>query len=69
MGIPLVTAIPAACQLIPHRSEAIVDGTTGRVIFDLTADEQAGFQQLFVQQTADLLDEEEGDDSDTEDDD
>jgi len=58
LGIPLVTAIPSACELIPHRSEAIVDGTTGRVIFDLTVEEQSAFQQLFVQQTADLLDEE-----------
>src|SRR5580704_13342178 len=58
LAIPLVTAIPSACALIPHRCEAVVDGTTGRVIFDLTDEERSAFQQLFVQQTADLLDEE-----------
>jgi phosphoenolpyruvate-protein phosphotransferase len=58
LAIPLVTAIPSACSLIPHRCEAVVDGNTGRVIFDLTEEERSAFQQLFVQQTADLLDEE-----------
>ncbi len=58
LAVPLVTGIAAACELIPHRSELIVDGTTGRVIFNLSPEEQAGFQQLFAQQTADTLDEE-----------
>ncbi|MGE5192641.1 MAG: phosphoenolpyruvate--protein phosphotransferase [Deltaproteobacteria bacterium] len=59
LGVPLVTGIPSVCDLVPHRGEIIVDGNTGRVVFNLSAEEQAAFQQLFVEQTADLLEEEE----------
>jgi phosphoenolpyruvate-protein phosphotransferase len=53
LGIPLVTAIPSVVELVPHGGEVVVDGTTGRVVFNLSAEEQAAFQQLIVEQTAD----------------
>jgi phosphotransferase system enzyme I (PtsI) len=58
LGLPFVTGIPSVCELLPHRGEIIVDGNTGRVVCNLTADEQAAFQQLFVEQSADLREEE-----------
>lgn len=56
LGIPLVTGIPSACELIPQRTETIVDSSTGRVLFNLSAEEQSLFQQAFTQQTAEILD-------------
>lgn len=54
LGIPLVTGIPAVCDLIPQRTEAIVDTSTGQVIFNLSAEEREQFQQAFAQQTAEI---------------
>src|SRR5579872_5774879 len=58
LSIPLVTGIPSACALIPHRTEAIVDAAAGQVVFNLAEEEQAAFQQMFAQQITDISDEE-----------
>jgi phosphoenolpyruvate-protein phosphotransferase len=54
LAIPLVTGISGASELIPHDTETIVDGAAGRVMFSLTADEQADYQELFAQQAAEI---------------
>jgi phosphoenolpyruvate-protein phosphotransferase len=59
LGIPLVTGITSVGELVPHRDEIIVDGNTGRVIVNLSPEEHAAFNQLFFDQTADLLEKEE----------
>jgi phosphoenolpyruvate-protein phosphotransferase len=51
LGIPLVTGIPAVCDLIPHGTETIVDATAGRVIFAPTPEEQAEYQELLARQS------------------
>src|SRR5579872_6146092 len=58
LAIPLVTGIPAACELIPHRVEVILDGAQGRVIFNLSEDERTLSHEMFAQQTAEISHEE-----------
>jgi phosphotransferase system enzyme I (PtsI) len=55
LGIPLVTGIPSACELIPQRTEAIVDSATGRVLFNLSVEERTAFDQAFAEQTAAII--------------
>ena len=54
LGIPMVTGIVSACELIPQRVETIVDSATGRVMFHLSAEERSQFDQAFTQQTAEI---------------
>ncbi len=56
LGIPLVTGIPSVCELIPQKIEAVVDSATGRVMFNLSADEQVAFRQAFAEQAAAISD-------------
>ncbi len=58
LSIPLVTGIPSACALIPHRTLAVVDGAAGKVVFNLSDEEQSAFQQTFDQLVTDISDEE-----------
>lgn len=58
LGVPLVTGIASACEIIPHRIAAIVDATAGRVLFDPSAEEQGEFQQVLAELTAAASDEE-----------
>ena len=59
LGVPLVTAIPSVCAVIPHSGEIVVDGSAGRVIFNASPEEQAIIGQMFALQTAETSDEEE----------
>jgi phosphoenolpyruvate-protein phosphotransferase len=59
LGIPLITGIPAVCELIPQGTEAIVDAAAAQIIFSLSEAERATFQELFVQQAAAISDAEE----------
>ncbi len=56
LGIPLITGIPAVCELIPQGTEAIVDAALSRVIFNLSNDERAAFQTTFLEQAAAISD-------------
>lgn len=56
LGLPLITGIPGACELIPQGTEAIVDAAAARVIFNLSAAELAAFQESFVKQAAAISD-------------
>jgi phosphoenolpyruvate-protein phosphotransferase len=56
LGIPLITGIPAVCELIPQGTEAIVDAALSRVIFNLSNDEWAAFQSMFLEQAAAISD-------------
>lgn len=58
LGIPLVTGITAACDLIPHRTEVVVDANTGRVLFNLTPEERTAFDEKFARLTAEMREEE-----------
>ncbi|MBS0260880.1 MAG: phosphoenolpyruvate--protein phosphotransferase [Planctomycetes bacterium] len=59
LGIPLITGIAGACELIPQGTTAIVDAAAARVVFQLTDAERESFQDLFEQQAAALSDAEE----------
>ncbi|HEY2253177.1 MAG TPA: phosphoenolpyruvate--protein phosphotransferase [Planctomycetaceae bacterium] len=56
LAIPLVTGIPAVCELIPQRTEAIVDSSTGQVIFNLSAEEKEHSHQAYAEQAAEISD-------------
>src|SRR4029077_6155207 len=58
LAIPLVTGIPSACALIPHRTEAIVDGVARPVVFNLSDEEQVSYRKMFEQQITEISDEE-----------
>jgi phosphoenolpyruvate-protein phosphotransferase len=59
LGIPLITGIPAVCELIPQGTEAIVDSAAAQVIFNLSESEREAFHELFAQQAAAISDAEE----------
>ena len=56
LGIPLVTGIPSVCELIPQGVLAIVESATGRVMFNLSAEEESLFHQAFAEQAAAITD-------------